>query len=157
MDYYSLLYQGRYDELVRAAYPILDTDKDAERAFLRMFMELDTVFLFEPQTVALIAYEARKGNRYMQYAYARYLLGTRFTETSAHEAFDMASAAMKQGLPDAKAMIADMYGFGDIGIVDYRQENTCARKRLTKAANWRRCLSCGIIVMARISMLLNRP
>ena len=124
MDYYSLLYQGKYDELVRVAYPILDTDKDAERAFLRMFMELDTVYLFEPQTVALIAYEARKGNRYMQYAYARYLLGTRFTETSANEAFDMASAAMKQGMSDAKAMIADMYGFGDIGIVDYRQENT---------------------------------
>ena len=124
MNYYSLLYQGKYDELVHEAYSVLDTNKDAERAFLRMFMELDTVYLFKPETVAFIETEARKGNRHMQYAYARYLFGLRPTEQAIHEVFDLLSAAAQQGLADAKAVLADMYGYGDIDIVDYNKEET---------------------------------
>ena len=124
MNYYSLLYQGKYDELVHEAYSVLDTNKDAERAFLRMFMELDTVYLFKPETVAFIETEARKGNRHMQYVYARYLFGLRPTEQAIHEVFDLLSAAAQQGLADAKAVLADMYGYGDIDIVDYNKEET---------------------------------
>ena len=65
MKYLDLLYEGRYDELVRETFPILETDKDAERAFLRLFLQKQTTMLLNEHTTRHDLFNAaEKGNKY---------------------------------------------------------------------------------------------
>ena len=62
MDYLQLFYDGQYDELVKAAFPVLQSDKDAERAFLRLFMSKNaTVLLDFDETIEPLIQEANEG------------------------------------------------------------------------------------------------
>lgn len=120
MNYYELLYEGRYGELVEKAYPVLETDKDAERAFLRLFMQKATVMLLDfHDTIEFLEEEADKGNRYAQYAYARWQSLVRGGENSLWISQRHMKAAAEQGLPDAIAGMSLVYDFGDIGRVDW--------------------------------------
>ena len=124
MDYYELLYNGRYDELVNQAMPHVETDKDAARAFLRLFLSRECIFLLdEAESIDLITDEAEKGNRYAQYAYARWQTITRGGENAVSLAYQYMQAAAEQKLPDAIAGLAICYEFGDIGTVDWKKED----------------------------------
>ena len=47
MNCYQLLYDGFYDALINAALPVLETDQDAQRAFLRLFLSKNAVVLLD--------------------------------------------------------------------------------------------------------------
>lgn len=124
MNYYELLYSGHYDELVKKALPLVETDQDAARAFLRLFLSRECIFLLdEAESVDLLTDEAEKGNRYAQYAYARWQAIVRGGEYSVSIAYQYMQAAAEQDLPDAIAGLAVTYEFGDIGTVDWKKED----------------------------------
>lgn len=122
MSYYELLYNGHYDELIAQTLPILATDKDAECAFLRLFMQKPAILLLNPHTTMQRLFdEADKGNRYALYAVARRVGFEAETENAPWVAFRHMEAAAEQGLPDALAGLAMCYEFGDIGSVDRKK------------------------------------
>ncbi len=122
MNYLELLYNGEYDELVRQTLPVLETDKEAERAFLRLFLQKSVVLLLCPHsTMQGLHKEADKGNKYAQYAVARRVAFENDMENAMWVAFRQMSDAADQGLPDAIAGLALTYEFGDIGFVDHEK------------------------------------
>ena len=132
MNYYELFYDGRYDELVAATFPLLDTDKDAERAFLRLFLTKHSMVLLDyDKTIAMLMKHAEQGNRYAQYAYARWQCLDCSGENSLWISYRNMKAAADQGLPDAIAGLAVTYEYGDIGQVDWEK----ADEMLQRAAN----------------------
>lgn len=119
MNYLQLLYEGRYDELVQDTLPLLETDKEAERAFLRLFMQKPIVLLLCPHsTMQDLHEEADKGNKYAQYAVARRVCFEADIENALWVSYRQMQAAADQGLPDALAGLAMTYEFGDIGGVN---------------------------------------
>jgi TPR repeat protein len=124
MNYYELLYQGLYDELVKQAFPVLEQDKDAERAFLRLFQSRNAIFLLDDyESVNFLEEEAEKGNKYAQYAYGRWQSIVRGGENSLWIAYRNMKAAADQGLPDAIAGMSLVYDYGDIGSVDWEKSD----------------------------------
>ena len=122
MNCYQLLYDGFYDALINAALPVLETDKDAERAFLRLFLSKNAVVLLDFHlSIEPLISEAEKGNKYAQYAYARWQCLDRGGENSLNISYRNMLAAAEQGLPDALAGLAMTYEFGDIGHVDWEK------------------------------------
>ena len=129
MTYFQMLYNGQFDELVRAAFSkdengkmTMEKDPTAERAYLRMLMARDNIWLLSDETIELLRDEAARGNKYAQYGYARYHVSKQPAENSPWESRRQAIAAMEQGIADAKAMVAITYGYGDIGQVDWEKE-----------------------------------
>ena len=124
MSYLELLYTGQYDRLVKDSLPLVQTDKDAERAFLRLFLSRENIFLLdEAMAIDLLIEEAEKGNPYAQYGYARWQSIVRGGESAISIAYDYMQAAADQGLPDAIAALAITYEYGDMGIVDWKKED----------------------------------
>lgn len=124
MSYLELLYTGQYDELINQALPLVKTDKYAERAFLRLFLSRENIFLLdEAMAIDLLIEEAEKGNPYAQYGYARWQSIVRGGESAISIAYDYMQAAADQGLPDAIAALAITYEYGDMGIVDWKKED----------------------------------
>lgn len=122
MKYLDLLYEGRYDELVRETFPILETDKDAERAFLRLFLQKQTTMLLNEHTTRHDLFNAaEKGNKYAQYAIARRIYFENEIEEAPWISRRNMKAAAEQGLPDAIAGLAMTYEYGDIGGVDRKE------------------------------------
>ncbi|MBR1879001.1 MAG: sel1 repeat family protein [Paludibacteraceae bacterium] len=122
--YLEMLYEGKYDELVTSALPVLDTDAEAKCAFLRLFMARDIMFLLDFDiSIEPLIKEAEAGNKYAQYAYARWQTLVRGGENSIAIAYHNMKAAAEQGLPDAIAGLAITYEFGDIGQVDWDKED----------------------------------
>ena len=120
--YLQLLYDGEYDELVADTLSVLDCDKDAERAFLRLFMQKGPVVMLDfDDTIAPLIKEAEKGNKYAQYAYARWQSLDCGGENSIAISYRNMKAAAEQNLPDAIAGYAMTYEFGDIGIVNWEK------------------------------------
>ena len=124
MNYLELLHRGEYDRLVREALPLVETDRLAELAFLRLCQGRYNFFLLEPATVEMLQEQAKAGNRYAQYAFARYHLFVRNTEESVMLSYENMLAAARQNLPDAVAGLASCAEYGDIGVVD--RENAAA-------------------------------
>ena len=131
MNYLELLYEGRYDELVQETLPILGTDKEAERAFLRLFLQKPIVLLLCPHTTMQDLHEeADKGNKYAQYAVARRVFFEAEIENAMWVSYRQMKAAADQGLPDAIAGLAMTYEFGDIGGVDREKADTLMEQAL---------------------------
>jgi TPR repeat protein len=131
MNYLQLLYEGRYDELVQETLPLLETDKEAERAFLRLFMQRPVVLLLCPHsTMQDLHDEADKGNKYAQYAVARRVCFEAAIENALWVSYRQMKAAADQGLPDAIAGLAMTYEFGDIGGVDRAQADLLMEQAL---------------------------
>ena len=122
MDYLQLFYDGQYDELVKAAFPVLQSDKNAERAFLRLFMSKNaTVLLDFDETIEPLIQEANEGNPYAQYAYARWQILDRGGEYSVSISYENMKAAADQNLPDAIAGYAAALDYGDMGSADWEK------------------------------------
>lgn len=122
MNYLQLLYDGLYDELVKAAMPVLKTDKDAERAFLRLFLMRNAIVLLDfHNAIEPLIKEAEKGNPYAQYAYARWQIIVRGGEESVNISYRNMKAAADQNLPDALAGYAATLDYGDIGTVNWEK------------------------------------
>lgn len=117
MNYYELLYNGLWDTLVEKALPVAETDKDAERAFLRLFMDGNNMFLLADKTTRLLDKEADAGNKYAQYGYARWRNVTRYGEDPEWAAYCRLQDAMDNGLPDAYAEMSQTYVYGDVDKV----------------------------------------
>lgn len=103
MNYLELLYKGEYDRLVCEALPLAETNPDAARALLRLCQGRNNFFLMAPATVELLQSQAKAGNRYAQYAFARYHVFVRNSEDSIKLSYDNMLAAAEQNLPDAVA------------------------------------------------------
>ncbi len=132
MNYLQMLYDGQYDQIVSATLPVLATDKQAELAFLRLFMEKGPVRLLDfDSTIDPLIQEAEKGNRYAQYAYARWQSIVRGGEESLWISYRNMQAAADQGLPDAIAGLAMVYEYGDIGTVDWEKADALLTKALS--------------------------
>ena len=128
MKYLDLLYEGRYDELVRETFPILETDKDAERAFLRLFLQKQTTMLLNEHTTRHDLFNAaEKGNKYAQYAIARRIYFENEIEEAPWISRRNMKAAAEQGLPDAIAGLAMTYEYGDIGDIGSASSHRCER------------------------------
>ena len=136
MNYYQLLYARQLDELIAAALPNVENDKDAARAYLRCFITVNNMWLLSEQTVKLLQQEADKGNRYAQYGYARYHSGVRPDENSLWESFRYGEKAMEQGLPDALALVATSYEYGDIGNVDKEKAAEMMKKAFDQGSEY---------------------
>lgn len=121
MNYYELLYNGLWDTLVEQALPVAETDKDAERAFLRLFMDGKNMYLLADKTTRLLDKEADKGNKYAQYGYARWRNVTRFGEEPEWAAYCRLQDAMDNGLPDAWAEMGQTYIYGDVDKVNWER------------------------------------
>ncbi len=129
MNYLELLYSGQYDRLVNEALPLVETNKEAETAFLKLFLSRECIFLLdEANSITLLEKEAKKGNRYAQYAYARWQTIVRGGENSLWIANRYMRTAAEQNLPDAIAGLAISYEFGDIGTVDWKIEDELMQK-----------------------------
>ena len=129
MNCYQLLYDGFYDALVNAALPVLATDKDAERAFLRLFQCKNAVVLLDfHNSIEPLIQEAEKGNKFAQYAYARWQCLDRGGENSLNISYRNMEAAAEQGLPDAIAGLAMTYEYGDIGYVNWEKAEELLEK-----------------------------
>ena len=129
MSYLEFLYSGQYDRLVKETLPLVETNKEAETAFLRLFLSRDIIFLLdEAESIDLLIEETEKGNRYAQYAYARWQTITRGGEESISIAYTNMQAAAEQNLPDAIAGLAITYEYGDIGSVDWKIEDELMQK-----------------------------
>lgn len=118
MNYLELLYKGEYDRLVREALPLAETNPDAARALLRLCQGRNNFFLMAPATVEQLQSQAKAGNRYAQYAFARYHVFVRNSEESIKLSYDNMLAAAEQNLPDAVAGLASSIDYGDMGWVD---------------------------------------
>lgn len=124
MNYLELFYKGEYDRLVRETLPLVETNPDAARAFLRLCQGRYNFFLLDPATVELLREQAEAGHRYAQYAFARYHLFVRNTEESITISYENMLAAARQDLPDAIAGLASSAEYGDVGIVDREKAAT---------------------------------
>ena len=132
MNCYQLLYDGFYDALINAALPVLETDQDAQRAFLRLFLSKNAVVLLDfHRSIEPIIAEAEKGNKYAQYAYARWQCLKRGGENSLSISYRNMLAAAEQDLPDAIAGLAMTYEYGDIGTVDWAKSDELLDKAYT--------------------------
>ena len=135
MSYYELLYNGHYDELVKQTLPLLSSDKDAECAFLRLFMQKPAILLLCPHTMMQDLFEeADKGNKYALYAVARRVAFEAETENAPWVSFRHMEAAAEQGLPDALAGLAMCYEFGDLGSVDRSKADTLLSQAIEKGS-----------------------
>ncbi|MBR1929124.1 MAG: hypothetical protein IJ834_05225 [Paludibacteraceae bacterium] len=122
MNYFNLLYNGQYDQLVKETFPLLDKESNATCAFLRLFLQKTPVVLLDFDTsIEPLIQEAKAGNRYAQYAYARWQSLVCGEENSLNISYRYMKAAAEQNLPDAIAAFAMTYEFGDIGIVDWEK------------------------------------
>ena len=131
MDYYELLYNGQYDELVHAALPVLEKNRDARCAFLRLLMARDNLFLLDfHRSIEPLIKEAERGNKYAQYAYGRWQSIVRGGEDSIWIGYRNMKAAADQGVPDAIAGLAMTYEYGDIGQVDWSKEDELLNQAL---------------------------
>lgn len=121
MNFYELLYNGDVNYLIEKALPVLETDKDAERAFLRLFIDGDNMWLLKDDAIDMLEEEGKKGNKYAQYGYARWQSIVRGGEQSVWLSYCSAQDAMDNGLPDAYAMMAQTYIYGDVDHVNWER------------------------------------
>lgn len=130
--YLELLHKGDYETLVNEAFPVLETDKDAARAFLRMCQSKNILFILDEhhEVNNFFIEEAEKGNRYAQFAYARKQCMVRDLENSLWISFRNMQAAADQNLPDAYAGLAMCYEYGDIGSVDRAKADELLEKSI---------------------------
>ena len=127
----KLLYQGLYDDLIKQSLPVLDSDKDAERAFLRLFLSKSAMFLLSAPAVELLHQAAEQGNRYAQYGYARWLSFVRPSTDALAQSYKLMQAAAEQKLPDAIAGLALAYDYGDIDIVNWEKADELIDKAMS--------------------------
>lgn len=128
---YKLLYDGLYDELIKQSLPVLESDKDAERAFLRLFLSKNATFLIGAPAVELLRQAAEKGNRYAQYGLARWQSMVRPNDDALAQSFQNFQAAAEQKLPDAIAGLALAYEYGDMGSVDWEKAEELLDKAMS--------------------------
>lgn len=114
----ELFVQGSLDALVMSALPAAGKDAAAARYFLRVFTITPNLFLLSRQSVGLIEEYAGRGDRFALFALGRYHLCTMAEEDSPDKACEYIRRAHALGLPEATAEMAQMYAYGDLGIVN---------------------------------------
>ncbi len=120
---------GSYNAIVMNALPIAGKDRDAARYFLRTLTVASNLFLLSPQAIGLIEEYAGRNDKFALFALGRYHLCTMVDEDSLEKAKEYISKAHVLGLPEATAALAQMYFYGDFGMMD----RTKARAFLAKA------------------------
>lgn len=115
-DYYTMMSQCRFDELVQTA--LTDDSEEAQIYFLRVFYTRSSIFMLSPETLQLVKQAADQGVACAQFAYGRHLIITNPNEQSKDLSLTYFNKAQEQGLPDASAAISEAWQYGDFGLVD---------------------------------------
>lgn len=122
MDYFKLLQDEAFDELVQTAVPVANTDPFAALALLRLCLSKNTLFLVcEDKTFDILEQYVGIGNPFAQYVYARWLICTRPDEDAISHALPLLEKAYKAGIPDAGAALSMSWAYGDYGQVDRKK------------------------------------
>lgn len=114
----EMFVQGSLDTLVMNALPAAEKDADAARYFLRVFTVTPNLFLLSRQSIELIEEYAARDDRFALFALGRYHLCTMAEADSPDKACEYIRRAHALGLPEAAAEMAQMYAYGDFGMVD---------------------------------------
>lgn len=114
----EMFVRGSFDVLVANALPAAEKDADARRYFLRVFTVTPNLFLLSPQSIGLIEEYAGRDDRFALFALGRYHLCTMTEEDSPGKACEYIRRAYALGLPEATAEMAQIYAYGDSGLVD---------------------------------------
>lgn len=123
MNYFELLNQYRFDEVVRETLPWVRTNKEAREAFLRVFMLKEHIYLLDKSIYTLLQRAADSQNPYAQYALARYHSIRHPEGDSIQRSVDLFKEAWNVGIADAGAGISMCWSFGDFGEVDLDEAN----------------------------------
>lgn len=127
-DYYSLMSQCRFDDLVQTA---LTDDSEASQIYLsRVFYTRCSIFMLSPDTIQQLKQAADEGNACAQFAYGRHLVVTNPDEQSKDLSLEYFGKAQQQGLPDAMAAISEAWQYGDFGIVDHSKAKQAVNQAL---------------------------
>lgn len=118
LSWREMFVQGSFDALVANALPTAEEDADAARYFLRVFTVTPNLFLLSRQSIELIEEYADRDDRFALFALGRYRLCTMTKPDSLGEACGYIRRAHALGLPEATAEMAQMYDYGDFGLVD---------------------------------------
>lgn len=129
LSWQEMFVQGSFDALVANALPTAEEDADAARYFLRVFTVTPNIFLLSRQSIELIKEYADRDDRFALFALGRYRLCTMTKPDSLGEACGYIRRAHALGLPEATAEMAQMYDYGDFGLV----ERAAARALLDEA------------------------
>lgn len=127
---------GSFSAIVLNALPAADSDPGAARHFLRILSMSANLFLLTPAAVGLIKEYAEKDNMYALFALGRYHLATRIDEDSLDKAKACLRKAHALGLPEATAALAQMYAYGDFGLVDRTKSRALLAKALDKNCDY---------------------
>lgn len=127
---------GSYNAIVVNALPIAGKDRDAARYFLRTLTAASNLFLLAPQTVELIEEYAGRNDKFALFALGRYHLCTMVDEDSLEKAKEYTGKAHALGLPEATAALAQMYFYGDFGIMDRTKARALLANALDKNCDY---------------------
>ena len=122
MDYFKLLQDEAFDELVQTAVPVANTDPFAALALMNLCLSKNTLFLIcEDKTFDILDQYIEIGNPFAQYVYGRWLSCTRPDEEAISHALPLLEKAYEAGIPDAGAALSMSWAYGDYGQVDRKK------------------------------------
>lgn len=129
---------ARYDlnALVKTALPAAAQDEDAARWLMRALTLNYNLFLLDSESVALIEKCAAENNRHALFALGRYHLAKMPAPDSVDRARECFAKARSLGLAEASVAIANMYAYGDMGMVDRLKFRTCLDEALRQGCEY---------------------
>lgn len=131
-DFAGMFLRSSYNALVYNALPLLNSDSEAVKYFLRIFTEYSNIFLMSDDTIETLWLYADGGNKYACYAYGYYHLMANPDAKSAQLAEDYLTKAYDNGVQEAAVALAIMYRYGDIGFVDRLKAKSLLMEALEK-------------------------
>lgn len=123
MNYFEMINQYRFDEVVKETLPWVRTNQEARIAFLRVFMLKEHIYLLDESVYTLLQRAADSGNPYAQYALGRYHSVRHPEKDSIQRSVDLFREAWNVGIADAGAGLSMSWSFGDFGEVDLDEAN----------------------------------
>ena len=94
------------------------SDNKVRKEFLRAFSIYDNLFMLDQNTLNAVEQNASKGNVYALFLWGRWHFSARREKDSVKIAEECFRKAYEAGMPEAGVSLAQMYRYGDLGIVD---------------------------------------
>lgn len=132
----DLFVHGSYSTIVLKALPLVETDSEAARWFLRIFTVFTNLFMLDDEAVAALSEYAERGNRFALFGYGRYQMCVKPDPDSMDKAKSAMLKADSLGLPEATASLGQMYFYGDFGLVDREKAVSYIGASLAKGCDY---------------------
>ena len=118
-DYESMFRHGSFNALVKNALPACAKgDKDAVKYLMWCVTVNQYLFLLSSKTLDFIEKQCKKNNPYAYFVSARCHYILRNNENYSKLMTDRVKSAYYAGIPEAAALMAEMYRLGEFGLVD---------------------------------------